>query len=243
MISKGTSGKISNIPQHNSRNLYSHNAQYEFANRFNQNTKWFSIYCCLRRISSIDKIDWKASKINWVQEHFHSGAKEIFVVPKLELEREKNLKMIPIVIHVSHLCFISKTFSFFSIFPLELKKTNRKKNFNFLLSTWCRYRMRILQCIWRCLYSFNTWTVVKSTSKRDSISKMAGKSKKNWNSTSVIKTLSKFNFLSHHFCAQRYLTFMTWRNSLWKCSSLQWFVRKCCWKVFNKSLSSVRSEI
>lgn len=99
-------------------------------------------YCCLLRISSIDRIDWRPPrKINWVQELSET---ENFVVWKLKLERTKSENDFHCYSCLSLVLYIQDFFRFlfFPSFSLELQKTNQKKNFNFVLSTWCFYWMR-----------------------------------------------------------------------------------------------------
>lgn len=194
-------------------------------------------------------------KWNWVQEHFREGEKYFHLFGNETQTKSENdsycyscLSLVPYIWDFF--------FRFFPPSPLELKKTNRKKNFNFLLSTWCCYWMWVRNAFEDVFIHSTLELKKKKSTKRNRAhknrlffkkKKWFRNRKKIWNGISMIKTLSKFNFLSIIPVLHRCLTFMTWKYSLWKCSSSPWFVRNCCeiyqqklkfwWRVKFKRLS------
>lgn len=141
-----------------------------------------------------------APKINWVQKLLVREEEGRFSsFRKIKLERAKSENDSYCYSCLSLVLYIRIV----SSFSLELKKANWKKNFNFLLSTWCCYWM------WVCNAFEDVFihsTLSLSVHKKEAwvrsvrgwkieILKMA----QNWNGISMIKTLSKFNFLLHHF--------------------------------------------
>lgn len=188
-------------------------------------------YCCLLGISSIDRIDWRPPQKNKLSSRaFRDGE---FCRLKTETRTNEIWKWFPLLF-MSLTCAIYPRlfrFLFFPSFSLSYKRRIKKKNFNFLLSTWCFYWMRAWNAF-EDVFIHSTLSLELQKSKDDidwvqkatQFQEVAQKSKKNWNGTSMIKTLSKFNFLSHLFSTQC-LTFMTWRFLLRKYSSPWRFLR------------------